>query len=279
MGGISFSKHPALSPNTSLITQARYHSTTPASKPVPKAAQHCTPGTPPSALPKAPAALPSPPCSHAGPRFIPLHRLSLSRDPKNRKTPRIATFLRLGIAAGRQSAANRLIGSQFVLCTDKRESAIAKKLHRRRIICFHNGKITITGRILKRDADKRARIPLAGADGERTPASAATDIGRRCSGAVNGTRLAAQRAAATGGRQQWHRTYTSKSARALQVSMMTRKVRACASKSASGVLTSAGKLKSPWGWPNVPPPWALKFTCAVRTPRSVIAFRMTCAVR
>ena len=129
-----------------------------------------------------------------------------------------------------------------------------KKLHRRRIICFRNGKITITGRILKRDADKRARIPLAGADGERTPASAATDIGRKCSGAVNGTRLAAQRAAATGGRQQWHRTYTSKSARALQVSMMTRKVRACASKSASGVLTSAGKLKSPWGWPNVPPP-------------------------
>lgn len=138
----------------------------------------------------------------------------------------------------RKSAANRLIGSQFVLCTDKRESAIAKKLHGRRIICFRNGKITITERILKRDADKRARIPLAGADGERTPASAATDIGHRCSGAVNGTRLAAQRAAATGGRQQWHRTYTSKSARALQVSMMTRKVRACASKSASGVLTA-----------------------------------------
>ncbi len=179
----------------------------------------------------------------------------------------------------RKSAANRLIGSQFVLCTDKRGSAIAKKLHEYRDFCFRNGKITITGRILKRDADKRARIPLASADGERTPASAATDIGRRCSGAVNGTRLAAQRAAATGGRQQWHRTYTSKSARALQVSMMTRKVRACASKSASGVLTSAGKLKSPWGWPNVPPPWALKFTCAVRTPRSVIAFRMTCAVR
>ncbi len=69
-------------------------------------------------------------------------------------------------------------------------------MHGRRIICFRNGKITITERILKRDADKRARIPLAGADGERTPASAATDIGRKCSGAVNGTRLAAQRAAA-----------------------------------------------------------------------------------
>ena len=91
----------------------------------------------------------------------------------------------------RRSAANRLIGSPFVLCTDKRESAIAKKLHRRRIICFHDGKITITGRILKRDTNKRARIPLAGADNERAPAPAATDIGRRCSGAVNGARLAA----------------------------------------------------------------------------------------
>ncbi len=29
----------------------------------------------------------------------------------------------------RKSAANRLISSQFVLCTDKRESVIAKKLH------------------------------------------------------------------------------------------------------------------------------------------------------
>ena len=109
----------------------------------------------------------------------------------------------------RKSAANQLIGSQFVLCTDKKESAIAKKLHGRRIICFRNGKITITGRILKRDADKRARIPLAGTDGERTPAPAATDIGRRCSGAVNGTRLAAQRAAATGRRQQRRRIYAS----------------------------------------------------------------------
>lgn len=179
----------------------------PASGPVPKAAQRCTRALHPSTLPKSPAAPPGPPCSRAGPRFIPLHRLSLSRDPKNRKTPRIATFLRLGIAAGRQSAANRLIGSQFVLCTDKRESAIAKKLHEYRDFCFRNGKITITGRILKRDADKRARIPLAGADGERTPASAATDIGRRCSGAVNGTRLAAQRAAATGRRQQRRRAY------------------------------------------------------------------------
>lgn len=188
----------------------------PASGPVPKAAQRCTRALHPSALPKSPAAPPGPPCSRAGPRFIPLRRSRLSWEPKNRKTPRIATFFAIRNCCGapkrvsrRKSAANQLIGSQFILCTDKRESAIAKKLHGRRIIRFRNGKITITGRILKRDADKRARIPLAGADGERTPASAATDIGRRCSGAVNGTRLAAQRAAATGGQQQRRRAYAS----------------------------------------------------------------------
>lgn len=189
---------------------------TPASKPVPKAAQHCTPGTPPSALPKAPAALPGPLCSHAGPRFIPLRRSRLSWEPKKQKNALNCNFFAIGDCCGapkrvsrRKSAANQLIGSQFILCTDKRESAIAKKLHGRRIIRFRKGKITITGQILKRDADKRAKIPLAGADGERTPAPAATDIGRRCSGAVNGTRLAAQRAAATGGQQQRRRTYAS----------------------------------------------------------------------
>ena len=126
-------------------------------------------------------------------------------SPKQKNTPN-CNFFAIRDCCGapkrvsrRKSAANRLIGSQFVLCTDKRESAIAKKLHRRRIICFHNGKITITGRILKRDTGKRARIPLAGADRERTPAPAAMGTRRRCSGAVNGIRLATQRAAATGG--------------------------------------------------------------------------------
>lgn len=187
-----------------------------ASGPVPKAAQRCTRALHPSALPKSLAAPPGPPCSRAGPRFIPLRRSSLSRDPKKQKNAPNCNFFAIRNCCGepkrvsrRKSAANQLIGSQFVLCTDKRESAIAKKLHGRRIICFRNGKITITGRILKRDADKRAKIPLAGADGERTPTPAATDIGRRCSGAVNGTRLAAQRAAATGRRQQRRRMYAS----------------------------------------------------------------------
>lgn len=211
----------------------------PASGPVPKAAQRCTRALHPAPSRNRPqrrqihlAHAPGQGSSRCAVRAYP-------GIPKTEKRPELQFFAIRDCCGApkrvsrRKSAANRLIGSQFVLCTDKRGSAIAKKLHGRRIICFRNGKITITGRILKRDADKRARIPLADADGKRTPASAATDIGRRCSGAVNGARLAAQRAAATGGQQQ--------------------RRRACASKSASGVLTSAGKLKSPWGWPNVPP--------------------------
>ena len=232
----------------------------PASGPVPKAAQRCTrallPQRPPEIARSAARStlLTRRAKIHPAASFEPIQGSQKQKNAPNCNFFAIRDCCRAPKRISRRkNAANRLIGSPFVLCTDKRKSAIAKKLHRRRIICFHDRKITITGRILKRDTDKRARIPLAGADNERAPAPAATDIGRRCSGAVNGARLAAQRAAATGGRQRWHRTYTSKSARALQVSIMTRKVRACASKSASGVLMSAGKLKSPWGWPNVPP--------------------------
>ena len=188
----------------------------PASGPVPKAAQRCTRTLHPAPSRKRPqrcqvhlAHAPGQGSSYCAVRAYP-------GIPKKQKNAPNCNFFAIRDCCGgpkrisrRKSAANRLIGSQFVLCTDKRESAIAKKLHGCRIICFRNGKITITGRILKRDADKRARIPLAGADGERTPASAATDIGRRCSGAVNGTRLAAQRAAATGGQQQRRRIYAS----------------------------------------------------------------------
>ena len=188
----------------------------PVSGPVPKAAQRCTRALHPSVLPKSPAAPPGPPCSHAGPSVhptVPFEPIQGSQKQKNAPNCNFFAIRDCYEApkrvSRRKSAANQLIGSQFVLCTDKRESAIAKKLHGRRIICFRKGKITITGRILKRDADKRAKIPLAGADGKRTPAPAATDIGRRCSGAVNGTRLAAQRAAATGGQQQRRRTCAS----------------------------------------------------------------------
>lgn len=134
----------------------------PASGPAPKAAQRCTRALHPSTLPKSPAAPPGPPSSRAGPRFIPLRRSRLSWEPKKQKNALNCNFFAIGDCCGapkrvsrRKSAANQLIGSQFVLCTDKRESAIAKKLHEYRDFCFRNGKITITGRILKRDTDER----------------------------------------------------------------------------------------------------------------------------
>ena len=187
-----------------------------ASGPVPKAAQRCTRATHHQRPPEIARSAARSTLLTRRAKVHPAASFEAILGAQKQKNALNCNFFAIGDCCGapkhisrRKSAANRLIGSQFVLCTDKRESAIAKKLHGRRIICFRNGKITITGRILKRDADKRARIPLAGADGERTPASAATDIGRRCSGAVNGTRLAAQRAAATGRRQQRRRIYAS----------------------------------------------------------------------
>ena len=187
-----------------------------ASGPVPKAAQRCTRATHHQRPPEIARSAARSTLLTRRAKVHPAASFEAILGAQKQKNALNCNFFAIGDCCGapkhisrRKSAANRLIGSQFVLCTDKRGSAIAKKLHEYRDFCFRNGKITITGRILKRDADKRARIPLAGADGERTPASAATDIGRRCSGAVNGTRLAAQRAAATGRRQQRRRIYAS----------------------------------------------------------------------
>ena len=77
---------PSIKPRPSFVAQARCQSTTPDSKPVPKATQHCIPGTPPSALPKAPAALPGPLCSHAGPSVhptVPFEPIQGSQKQKN----------------------------------------------------------------------------------------------------------------------------------------------------------------------------------------------------
>ena len=126
---------PGIKPRPSFVAQARCHSTTPDSKPVPKATQHCIPGTPPSALPKAPAALPGPLCSHAGPRFIPLRRSRLSWEPKKQKNALNCNFFAIRDCCGapkrvsrRKSTANRLIGSPFVLCTDKKRVRNRKKV-------------------------------------------------------------------------------------------------------------------------------------------------------
>lgn len=75
-----------------------------------------------------------------------------SQEPRNKKSVRIATFLRLAIVAS-SPIANRGTKTQvicrvkapFSLCGDREEFAIAKKLQRCRVFCFHDGRIASTG--------------------------------------------------------------------------------------------------------------------------------------
>ena len=72
---------------------------------------------------------------------------------RNKKSVRIATFLRLAIAAS-SPIANRGTKTQVIcrvkapisLCRDREEFVIAKKLQRCRDFCFHDGRIVPTGR-------------------------------------------------------------------------------------------------------------------------------------
>ena len=78
---------------------------------------------------------------------------SYSKSPETKKSVRIATFLRLAIAAS-SPIANRGTKTQVIcrvkapisLCRDREESVIAKKLQRCRDFCFHDGWIVPTGR-------------------------------------------------------------------------------------------------------------------------------------
>ena len=78
---------------------------------------------------------------------------SYSKSPETKKSVRIATFLRLAIAAS-SPIANRGTKTQVIcrvkapisLCRDREEFVIAKKLQRCRDFCFHDGRIVPTGR-------------------------------------------------------------------------------------------------------------------------------------
>ena len=75
-----------------------------------------------------------------------------SQEPRNKKSVRIATFLRLAIVAS-SPIANRGTKTQVIcrvkapisLCRDREESVIAKKLQRCRDFCFHDGRIASMG--------------------------------------------------------------------------------------------------------------------------------------
>ena len=77
----------------------------------------------------------------------------LFQESRNKKSVRIATFLRLAIAAS-SPIANRGTKTQVIcrvkapisLCRDREEFVIAKKLQRCRDFCFHDGRIVPTGR-------------------------------------------------------------------------------------------------------------------------------------
>lgn len=75
------------------------------------------------------------------------------RETENKNSTQTATFLRLAIVAS-SPIANRGTKTQvicrvkapFSLCGDREEFAIAKKLQRCRVFCFHDGWIVPTGR-------------------------------------------------------------------------------------------------------------------------------------
>lgn len=76
----------------------------------------------------------------------------LFQESRNKKSVRIATFLRLAIVAS-SPIANRGTKTQVIcrvkapisLCRDREESVIAKKLQRCRDFCFHDGRIASMG--------------------------------------------------------------------------------------------------------------------------------------
>ena len=133
-----------------------------------KAAQRCTRATPP----------PAPPRKH--PRRFRVHlvhaptKVTPSPTPsksipgaQKQKNALNCNFFAIrdccelsNRGSRRKSAGNQPISCPFPLCSDKRESAIAKKLHEYRDFCFHSGKIATTEQILKRDTAKKERQPL-----------------------------------------------------------------------------------------------------------------------
>lgn len=77
----------------------------------------------------------------------------LFQESRNIKSVRIATFLRLAIAAsspiancGTKTQVICRVKAPISLCRDREEFVIAKKLQRCRDFCFHDGRIVPTGR-------------------------------------------------------------------------------------------------------------------------------------
>ena len=168
LGGISFPKHSASSPDVSLIAHANI---TPRCQPADLYQK------PPSAAPEPSHSPHHPESTHGAfestllthrPRFTPSPAPSKSiPGAQKQKNALNCNFFAIrdccelsNRGSRRKSAGNQPISCPFPLCSDKRESAIAKKLHEYRDFCFHSGKIAVTEQILKRDTAKKERQPL-----------------------------------------------------------------------------------------------------------------------
>ena len=139
-------------------TLARYPDSTQAPRPSNTLALHRVNPAPRQIHPRS-ASGPQRPNTVSGSTLVP-HRAhnipSLprgpSQEPRNKKSVRIATFLRLAIVAS-SPIANRGTKTQAIcrvkapisLCRDREGFAIAKKLQRCRDFCFHDGRIASTG--------------------------------------------------------------------------------------------------------------------------------------
>ena len=168
LGGISFPKRSASSPDVSLIAHAGI---TPRCRPADlyQKPPNTAPGPlhPQHPLESTQGVFGSTLLTHR-PRFTPSPTPSESiPGAQKQKNALNCNFFAIrdccelsNHGSRRKSAGNQPISCPFPLCSDKRESAIAKKLHEYRDFCFHGGKIAVTEQILKRDTAKKERQPL-----------------------------------------------------------------------------------------------------------------------
>ena len=162
-----FSQALDIEPRRLTHSACQHHSTIPTRRLISKAAQRCTRAIPSQHHPESThGAFGSALFTHR-PRFTPSPAPSKSiLGAQKQKNALNCNFFAIrdccelsNHGSRRKSAGNQPISCPFPLCSDKRESAIAKKLHEYRDFCFHSGKIAVTEQILKRDTAKKSDNP------------------------------------------------------------------------------------------------------------------------
>ena len=181
-----FSQALDIEPRRLTHSACQYHSTMPTRRLISKAAQRCTRAIPSPAPPRKHPRRFRVRLVHAPTKVHPSPAPSKSiPEAQKQKNALNCNFFAIrdccelsNHGSRRKSAGNQPISCPFPLCSNKKESAIAKKLHEYRDFCFHSGKIAVTEQILKRNTSKRATTPLARTDNEESPRAATADVGR-----------------------------------------------------------------------------------------------------